>query len=82
MTWTFSAFLISGLDLAIVGYFNFRAVGYYSIASNVVLLIASICNAITGGMITPLVVLHARGEARRIGNVVMRRHASRPVSCY
>ncbi len=65
-------FLVGGLDLTIVGYFRFSGVAYYSVASNLVLIVAGLCSAATGALIAPTAVIHARGEYRQLGAIVVR----------
>lgn len=40
LIWSIGTLLISGLDTAIVGYFDYKSVSYYAIASSVVVLVA------------------------------------------
>lgn len=70
--WSFAGFLIGGLDLTIVGYFDFAGVADYSLASNAVLLVAGLCTAATNALIAPYAAIHARGEYERLGRLVIR----------
>ncbi len=70
--WSFAMFLVGGLDLTIVGYFRFSGVAYYSIASNLVLIVAGLCGAATSALIAPTAVIHARGEYKQLGAMVVR----------
>lgn len=76
--WSFSMFLVGGLDLTIVGYFRFSGVAYYSVASNPVLIVAGLSSAATSALIAPTAVIHARGEYRKLGAMVV--HATRYVT--
>ncbi|HET6168642.1 MAG TPA: polysaccharide biosynthesis C-terminal domain-containing protein [Terracidiphilus sp.] len=63
---------ISGLDVTIVGYFTFSAVGYYAIASTAITFVAGLSNAVFAAMMAPVAVLQARGELTRIRDLVIR----------
>ena len=43
---TLSMFVIQGLDVTIIGRFQFRAVGYYTIAASVIGMISGLSSAI------------------------------------
>jgi O-antigen/teichoic acid export membrane protein len=64
--------LISGLDVTIVGYFSFSAVGYYAIATTLITFVAGLNNSFFGAMMTPVAVLQARGELGSIKDLVVR----------
>jgi O-antigen/teichoic acid export membrane protein len=70
--WAFGGFLASGLDLLLVGYFDFKATGYYSIATSVVNFLGALNTAIFGAMIPAVAILHTRGEFRKLGLIVLR----------
>lgn len=70
--WSFAGFLIGGLDLTIVGFFQFSGIAYYSLASNAVLLVSGLCGAATNAMIAPAAAIHARGDFGRLGRLVVR----------
>jgi O-antigen/teichoic acid export membrane protein len=69
--WTFGMLLVSGLDVAIVGHFDFSAVGYYSIAATLVTLFSGAHTAVCSAFMTPLAALHASGEVDRIRKVIL-----------
>jgi O-antigen/teichoic acid export membrane protein len=73
--WTVGMLLISGLDIAIVGHVDFRAVGYYSIAASLVMLFSGAHTAICSAYMTPVAALHAAGEIDHIRRVIL--HATR-----
>jgi O-antigen/teichoic acid export membrane protein len=64
--------LITGLDVTIVSYFQFSAVGYYSIASTAVTFFSGFNTAVFNAFISPVAVLHARSEYPRIAGLIMR----------
>jgi O-antigen/teichoic acid export membrane protein len=69
--WSFAMLLVSGLDVTIVGYFTFPAVGYYSIAASLIALFAGINNSALAALLTPIAALCARGETRRIADIIL-----------
>ena len=73
--WAAGMLLISGLDVAIVGHFDFKAVGYYSIAAALVMLFSGAHSAISSAFMTPVAALHASGEVDQIRGVIL--HATR-----
>jgi O-antigen/teichoic acid export membrane protein len=69
--WSLGMFLVSGLDVTIVGHFQFAAVGYYAIASTLINFIAGLNNAVFSALMTPFAALHAKGNVTVIGRIVM-----------
>jgi O-antigen/teichoic acid export membrane protein len=70
--WNFGMLLISGLDLTIVGHFQFAAVGYYAVAGSAIALMAGLNNSILGAFLAPQAALHARGEYARLAALLTR----------
>lgn len=71
MVWSFGMFLVSGLDVTIVGHFQFAAVGYYAIASTLITFIAGLNGAVFSALMTPFAALHVKGNVKFIGEVVV-----------
>jgi O-antigen/teichoic acid export membrane protein len=69
--WSFSMLLVSGLDVTLVGYFTFSQVGYYSIAASLIALFAGFNNSALAALMTPIAALGARGENRRIAEIIL-----------
>jgi O-antigen/teichoic acid export membrane protein len=70
--YSFSMLLVSGLDVLIVGYLAYSAVGYYAISSTLVTFVAGLSNSVFAAMMAPVAVLQERGELRRIRDLVIR----------
>jgi O-antigen/teichoic acid export membrane protein len=70
MVWSFSMLLVSGLDVTIVGHFQFSAVGYYSVAALLISFFAGLSGAVLSALMTPVAALHARQEIHRIRKIV------------
>lgn len=69
--WSIGMLLVSGLDLTVIGYFNFAAVGYYSIAVTLVSFFTGLNGSVLGAMMAPVAVLQARKEFQRIRDLIM-----------
>jgi len=69
--WSFAMLLVSGLDVTIVGLFQFQAVGAYSIAATLVMFYTGLLAAAFSAMMAPVAVLQARKEYHRISELVM-----------
>ena len=69
--WSFAMVLISGLDLALVGFLQFDAVAYYAVATSLVTLLAGVQNAVFTAMISPMAVLHAREDSAALGRLMI-----------
>ncbi len=72
MTWSIAGILVSGLDLTVLGHFDFRAVGFYSVSAYLVTFLAGVNASVSGALMTPIAALHARGDMARIRAVTLR----------
>jgi O-antigen/teichoic acid export membrane protein len=70
--YSLSMLLVSGMDISIVGYFTFDAVGYYAIAATLITFVAGFSNSVFAAMMTPVAVLQTRGQLCRIRDLVIR----------
>ena len=69
--WSFAMLLVGGIDVALVGYFEFEKVAYYSVAATLVVFLAGIQNALFNVMIPSTAVIHARGDSTELGKVMI-----------
>lgn len=69
--WTFAMLLISGLDLTIVGIFDFRFVPYFAVAASLVTFVSGLQNAIFTALIPAAAVLHARQQNVALGRMLI-----------
>jgi O-antigen/teichoic acid export membrane protein len=69
--WSFAILLITGLDVLLVGYFQFDAVAPYAVAASLITFLGGLQNAIFSAMIPSTAVMHARGEPAELGRVVI-----------
>jgi O-antigen/teichoic acid export membrane protein len=63
--------LISGLDVMIVGYFNFSAVGFYSVAATLTAFFAGLNSAVFNALLSPIAILQVRNEYGEIRRIVI-----------
>lgn len=68
--WSVGMLLIGGLDVTIVGYFNFSAVGSYSIAATLISFFLGVNGSVMSALMTPVAVLQARQEYGRIRRLI------------
>ena len=66
-----SMLLINGIDLLLVGRFDFRAVIPYSVAASIIPLFTGALFAVLNAMMPQAAALHARGEAVQLGETVI-----------
>jgi O-antigen/teichoic acid export membrane protein len=69
--WSFSMLLISGLDLTLVGIFDFQNLPYYAVAATLVTFAAGAQNSMFAATVPSTAVLHARGDQWRLGRMVI-----------
>ncbi|HEY2119955.1 MAG TPA: polysaccharide biosynthesis C-terminal domain-containing protein, partial [Candidatus Acidoferrum sp.] len=69
--WALGMLLVTGLDLTLVGYFQFSAVAYYAVAASLVTFIGGLQNAVFNVMIPSTAVLQARGASQELGRVMV-----------
>jgi O-antigen/teichoic acid export membrane protein len=65
--WSFGMLLVSGLDVLLVGYFEFGAVAYYAVAATLITFLAGLQNAVFGVMVPSTAAQHARGDSEALG---------------
>jgi O-antigen/teichoic acid export membrane protein len=69
--WSFAMLLVTGLDVTIVGFFNFQAVGAYSLAATLIMFFTGLIGAAFSAMLAPVAVLQARQQFDRISRLVI-----------
>jgi O-antigen/teichoic acid export membrane protein len=69
--WSMGMLMVSGLDVTIVGLFNFPATGAYSIAATLILFFTGLIGAAFSAIMAPVAVLQARQEYSRIGRLMI-----------
>jgi O-antigen/teichoic acid export membrane protein len=69
--WSFAMLLVNGMDVVLVGFFQFVAVAPYTVAASLITFFAGLQNALFSAMIPSTAVLHARGEAAELGRTMI-----------
>jgi O-antigen/teichoic acid export membrane protein len=69
--WSFSMLFVTGLDLTVVGIFDFGAVPYYAVAASLTTFISGLQNAVFTTLIPSTAVLHARGESSALSRLLL-----------
>jgi O-antigen/teichoic acid export membrane protein len=69
--WTFAGMLVTGLDLTLVGIFDFQAVGYYTIAASLITFIMGLQSALFSTLIPEAAMLGAREHSQRLGTMLI-----------
>jgi O-antigen/teichoic acid export membrane protein len=71
MVWMAAMLMISGLDLVIVGVFEYKATAYYAIAATLTTFLAQVQGAIFAALLPASAVLSARGDGERLGRLLV-----------
>jgi O-antigen/teichoic acid export membrane protein len=69
--WAIAMLLISGLDTAIIGYFDYSSVVYYSLAASLTLFMVGIQNSILAGVMPHAAEIAARQEKESLGALLV-----------
>jgi O-antigen/teichoic acid export membrane protein len=69
--WSLASLLISGLDVVIVGHYDFKNTGYYGIAASATNFLLMIIGALFGPLIPAVSSLQARQEHEQIGRLTI-----------
>jgi O-antigen/teichoic acid export membrane protein len=68
--WSFATLLVQGVDTTVVGFFDFAAVGYYTVAASFITVILGMQNALFSALIPEAAILSARGDDARLGGLL------------
>jgi len=71
MVWSVGMLMVSGLDLTIVGAFQYAATAYYAVALTVTTFVAQAQAAIFAALLPPSAALAARGEGQKLGHLLV-----------
>jgi O-antigen/teichoic acid export membrane protein len=71
VVWMVAMLMISGLDLIIVGIFEYKATAYYAIAATLTNFVAQVQGAIFAAMLPASAALAARGDGARLGRLLV-----------
>jgi O-antigen/teichoic acid export membrane protein len=70
--WLIAGLLISGLDILIVGHYDFKNAGYYGIAASVTNFVLLIIGGVFGPMVPALSALQAGEKHSKVGELTLR----------
>jgi O-antigen/teichoic acid export membrane protein len=70
--WTIGMLFISGLDVTIVGHYQFAAVGVYAIAATFTNLLAGTNSTVMSAFLAPFAAMQARGDFETMRGIVIR----------
>jgi O-antigen/teichoic acid export membrane protein len=71
VVWMVAMLMISGLDLTIVGMFDYKSTAYYAIAATLTNFIAQAHGAIFAALLPASAVLAARGDSQQLGTMLV-----------
>jgi len=71
VVWMAAMLMVSGLDLLIVGIFDYKATAYYAIAATLTNFVAQVQGAIFAALLPASAVLGARGDALKLGRLLI-----------
>jgi O-antigen/teichoic acid export membrane protein len=69
--WSLAMLLVTGLDVLLVGYFQFEELAYYAVAATIITFLSGLQNAVFGVMIPSTAIQHARGDSKELGRVMI-----------
>lgn len=69
--WLAGMLMVSGLDLSIVGIFDYSSTAYYAVAAALTNFVIQAQNAIFAALLPASAVLNARGDAQRLGTLLI-----------
>jgi O-antigen/teichoic acid export membrane protein len=70
--WTLGMLLVSGLDITIVGFFDYKSVAYYTLAVSLTNFIIQLQSAIFSALMPSAAILGARGDKTGLGSLLVR----------
>jgi O-antigen/teichoic acid export membrane protein len=70
--WTMAMFLISGLDLVIVGHYDYQHTGFYAVASSVTNFMLLVIGSIFGPILPAVSSIQAGSTPTQIGDLVVK----------
>jgi O-antigen/teichoic acid export membrane protein len=69
--WSFATLLVMGLDITLVGIFDFQSVAYYAVAATLITFILGLQNALFSALIPVGAVLEARNDTSELGAILV-----------
>ena len=69
--WSFAVLLVTGVDLILVGFFQYQEVAFYAVAATLVMFLGGLHNAIFSTLLPSAAALHARGSSAGLGRMLI-----------
>ena len=69
--WTVCTILVSGLDTAIIGYFDYKSVVYYVLAASLTNFVVSIQSSVMNVIMPKAAAIGAKGDRERLGHLLI-----------
>jgi O-antigen/teichoic acid export membrane protein len=70
--WTLAMFFVSGLDIVIVGHYQYKDTGFYAIASGAANFMLALVSSVFGPLVPAVSSMQAGTTASRIGDICIR----------
>lgn len=71
LSWTLGMLLVSGLDTAIIGYFDYKSVVYYTLAASVALFVTGLQSSVLSTILPNAAEINARGDRVGLGKLLV-----------
>jgi O-antigen/teichoic acid export membrane protein len=71
LVWTVAMLLISGMDTAVIGYFDYKSVVYYTLASSVTMFVMGLQSSVLSTILPNAAAISARGDKVKLGNLLV-----------
>lgn len=71
LVWTLAMLMVSGLSTSIVGYFDFKSVAAFAIASTLASLIIQVQSAVMNAFVPMIASLDAKGEKQKLRSLLL-----------
>ena len=70
--WTLAMFFVSGLDIVIVGHYQYKDTGFYSVASGAANFMLAVVSSLFGPLVPAVSSMQAGTTPSRIGDICIR----------
>ncbi len=71
LIWTLGMLLVSGLDTAVIGYFDYESVVYYTLAANVTMFVTGLQSSVLSTILPNATEINARGDRIGLGKLLI-----------
>jgi O-antigen/teichoic acid export membrane protein len=71
LVWTLGMVLVSGLDTAVIGYFDYKSVVYYTLAASVTVFVTGLQSSVLSTILPNATEINARGDRVGLGKLLV-----------